>query len=206
MKPKIWKNYYDIVILPSPKIRDYAIALSKNSKKFGSTLILEKKGPMPHISLYHIPVKPKYYKKFIADLSSAIKKFKTGNLSTENAILWKPHKTILLMTNKPQWIKNLYMKIIEATKKYFDWSYGVEKIWEIKKLNGVMKNNFKLYGTPMVGKYFIPHITFARFPNTRSMTTAYKNLKFKPYMFKPNGVFVCEGGLQCYKIKTKINF
>lgn len=208
MNTKIYKNYFDIVILPSKEVRDYSINLSKQLYKYGSKLVLGRKSFLPHISLYHIPVKPKNFDDFVADLEMTVKGFKTGNLKANSIKLWKPHHAVLLSTDKPRWLKKLYLRVIKKTLKYFDWSYGVEKLWHVEKSSKTMRKNVKKYGTPMVGRYFIPHITLGVFKNDEDMTKGFKKLKFKKYTFKPKSIYICELGENhsCQKIVKEIHF
>src|SRR5262245_59901987 len=53
-----WPNYFDVVILPSAAVRDHSIALSRKLQKYGAKFVLGRRRYLPHISLYHIPVKP----------------------------------------------------------------------------------------------------------------------------------------------------
>lgn len=208
MAIKIYKNYFDIVILPPEKIRSYSIGLSKQLYKQGSMLVLGKKNFLPHISLYHIPVKNKNFETFITELEKTAKGSNVRKLKINDLMLWKPHYSVLLMTDRPKWLKELYLKIIKNTSKYFDWDYGVEEIWHTDKLPKIMQKNIKKYGTPMVGKYFIPHITLGVFQNEKDMIRGYNKLKLKKYNFKPKSIYVCELGENhsCQKIIKEIHF
>jgi hypothetical protein len=50
----IWSDYFDVVILPPPAVRDQAIALSRQLKKYGGRFVLGKTRFLPHISSAHI--------------------------------------------------------------------------------------------------------------------------------------------------------
>ena len=206
MSTKIYKNYFDIVILPSKEVRDYSINLSKQLYKYSSKLILGRKSFLPHISLYHIPVKPKNFEDFVTELKRAVKGLKTGNLKTNYIKIHKPIRSISLMTDKPKWLKKLYLRVIKKTLKYFDWNYGVEKLWREKSSKTI--GNIKKYGTPLVGRHFMPHITLAVFKNDEDMIKGSNKLKFKKYTFKPKSIYICELGENhsCQKIVKEIHF
>jgi len=47
-KPKIYPDYYDIVILPPPEAGDYAIELSQKFYNYGASWKLGKNNFLPH--------------------------------------------------------------------------------------------------------------------------------------------------------------
>ena len=208
MATKVYKNYFIVVILPPKEIRDYAISLSKGLYKHNSKWVLGKESFLPHISLYHISVKPKDFDDFVLELEKLVKGFKAGKLKINDLMLWKPHLSVLLMTDKPEWAKKLYLKVIRRTLKYFDWDYEIEKLWHIDKLSKLMQKNIKKYGTPMIGRYFIPHITLGAFRNEKDMVKGFNKLKLKKYNFRPNSIYICElgEGYSCQKIVKEISF
>jgi len=143
MKTKIWENYFDIVILPPKEARDYAIGLSRQLNKCGTSWSLGRKNYLPHISLFHIPVKPGNFNNFIVSLRKTVKNFKIGKLKVNNLLLWEPHFSVLLMTDKPDWIKKFYLKIIKNNLRYFNWDYNIEKLWVADKLPKLCQKNLK---------------------------------------------------------------
>ncbi len=208
MTRKIHKNYFDIVILPTKEIGDYSIALSKRLHKYGSNSILGRKSFLPHISLYHISIKKRDFGNFIAEIEKITNDFKTGQLEIKDLILWKGHRSVLLMTNKPKWLKNLHLKIIKGTLKYFNWDYGIEKLWNLDHWSKLMQKNIKQYGTPLVGRYFMPHITLGVLNDKKGVVKFFNKLKLKKYKFNPVCIYVCEIGEDhtCQKIVRKIRF
>jgi 2'-5' RNA ligase len=208
MAIKIYKNYFDIVILPTKEIRDYSITLSKQLHKHGSDWTLGRKSFLPHISLYHIPIKQGDFGDFIIGLERTIKGFRAGQLKVKGLMLWKSYRSVLLITDKPKWLKNLYLKIIRRALKCFDWDYGVERLWNADRQPKVMQKNIKLYGTPMVGRYFIPHITLGVLNNEKDLMKTFNKLKSRKYNFKPTGIYVCKLGRNhtCQKVVKEIRF
>ena len=203
MKKQIWKNYFDIVILPPERISRYAIGLSKKLSRYETKWLLGNKSFIPHISLYHIAVKPKKYAAFVAEIQRTIKNFPLGYLRTTVI------ESNLLMFDKPRWIEKLYLKIIKNTLKYYDWDYGTDKYWPLnhfpRRMRKVGVRFIKKYGTPMVGANFRPHVTLTSFsvepPNL-------KIIKAKSFKFIPRFLCVCELGPShsCQRVVTKIPF
>jgi hypothetical protein len=159
MKPKLYPNYYDIVILPPGAVRDYAISLSQTLQPRGAKWVLGAKRFIPHISLYHIPVKPERFAAFAGALEQAVRGTPAGRLQTTGI------ESNLLMLDKPAWLRRLYLKVIKRTRPYFDWDYGVDRLWQIDHFAAgrrrSMRRSLAQYGTPMVGINFRPHIHHA---------------------------------------------
>lgn len=208
MTIKIHKNYFDIVILPTKEIRDYSIALSKQLHKHGSDWTLGRKSFLPHVSLYHILIRKDDFRDFIVELKKTIKGFRMGRLKVRDLMSLKSDRSVLLMTDKPEWLKNLHLKIIRKTLKYFDWDYGVERLWHINHWPKAMQKNIKQYGTPMVGRHFIPHITLGVLNSEKDADRTFNKLKLRKYNFKPISIYVCKLGKNhtCQKVVEEIRF
>jgi hypothetical protein len=76
----VWTNYFDIVILPPPPVRDYAIDLSARLKKYGGRFVLGKRRYIPHVSLYHIPVRPENFPAFCEEVETITERFNGGGI------------------------------------------------------------------------------------------------------------------------------
>lgn len=211
LNPKIWKNYFDVVILPSKEVSDYAIKLSRQLHKHGTPWALGKENFIPHISLYHIPVKPKDFNDFVSELEMIVRGFKIKKLKIKEVRLWK-NFAVCAYTDKPEWLRKLYLTVIKRTLKYFDWDYGAEKTWggakKSRKQSRLVIKNLKEYGTPMFGRYFMPHITLSIFKNNKNVIEAFSKLQTKRLSFGVKSIFVCELGEthSCQRIVKKIDF
>ncbi len=186
---EIWNNYFDVVILPSKDISDYARELSKGLSRHGTKWTLGKNSFIPHVSLYHIPIRPENFEPLIAEIRRTIDNFVPGYLRTTAV------ESNLLLLDKPVWIGNLYLKIVRNTVPYFDWEYEFEKTWDLEKFPQRMRRSgarfLKKYGTPMIGANFRPHITLTSFKSPSPNLPIKKARAFK---FKPDHLFVCELG------------
>ncbi|MBI4085733.1 MAG: hypothetical protein HY433_00590 [Candidatus Liptonbacteria bacterium] len=203
MKKQVWKNYFDIVILPPKEVSDYARKLSKEFSIYGTEWTLGENSFIPHISLYHIAVKPKNFDSFVSEVKRTIKEFKPGNLQTT---IIEP---TLLMFDKPKWIKTLHITIIKNTLKYYDRDYGTEDFWSLsylpQKTRKARVRFIKKYGTPAMGSNFRPHVTLTSF---KGKTPELKIRKAKLFRFKPRYLYVCELGPShsCQRIVKKLSF
>jgi len=208
MKPRIWKNYYDVVILPPKNVRDHAITLSKKLEKYGTTWSLGEKYFIPHISLYHIPVPPSRFNDFIDELKRIVSGYAPRTLALTRITQLEQYHAILAMTENPAWLKELYRTIIKCTHTYFDMKYGVNELWGKKHLPRTMQKNIEAYGTPMVGRYFLPHITLGVLQGNGSSGEEIEKMKLKPLRFNVDAIAVCELGrsFSCQRIVRKIFF
>lgn len=203
MKPKIWKNYFDVVILPPKEVSDYAMKLSRGLTQYGTKWTLGKKSFIPHISLYHIAVKPKKFGAFVSEIQNAVKGTQPGYLTT---MAIEPN---MIRFDKPAWIQRLYLKIIKNTLKYYDWDYGTDDYWPLdhfpKRMRKIGARFIKKYGTPAVGANFRPHVTLTSFVGNAPKLMIKKAKRFR---FKPIHIYICELGPShsCQRIVKKIPF
>jgi hypothetical protein len=196
----IWKNYFDVVILPPPDVRDYSIDLSARLQNYGK-FVLGKRRYIPHISLYHIPVRPEKFEAFSKEIEKISAAFAGGELKLRSI------ESSLLMTDKPKWITRLYLDVINKTKKYFDWRYGAEDMWNVGLLPANLRSRaqgyLKTFGTPLMGAAFRPHITLTRLEdlNVRKIPP----MTFKPMSFDVEAIHICELGPfhSCQRIVAK---
>ncbi len=207
MKATIWKNYYDIVILPPKPVMKYAIQLSRRARKCGRTkLVLGARSFIPHISLYHIPVKATQRQRFLDTIHKVSQRHSGGTLRITGLKLFKPHRSLLLMANKPAWLDKLCRDIVRTTQILFDKQYDVRATWQIAKLSKGMQAKLKQYGSPVVGRYFMPHITLTGFLDDEGMRRATRQLKAVKMKWQVSDLYICELGQfhSCQRIVAKI--
>jgi 2'-5' RNA ligase len=199
---RVWKNYFDVVILPPPDVRDHAIDLSARLQNYGVKFVLGTRRYIPHISLYHIPVRPEKFEAFSREIEKTSAAFGGGELKFRSIEL------PLLMTDKPKWITRLYLDVINTSKKYFDWSYGAEDTWNMgllpANLRSTAKRYLKTFGTPLMGAAFRPHITLTRLEN-KNLVDEIPPMTFKPMSFDVEAIHICELGPfhSCQRIVSK---
>lgn len=196
-KIKLYKNYLDIVILPPPVICDDAIFFSKElAKRFNGKFILGKRRFLPHISLYHVPIRNNNIPRVRKVLKEIVYHTEFGELSVklEKTPAWG---MIWLGVNNPPWLKRLHKKIVKAIEKFRDKRFRVEKTWG-GKFSKLHYKNIQSYGSPFIGNAFYPHITLTSLKHeitAREIAEFIKSARFKPKQFKINSIFACRLGL-----------
>ena len=185
-----WRGYYDVVILPPPDIRDYAIELSRQLQRKGGRWTLGKRVFLPHISLYHIPVAASHLDDFVREVRSVAESANWGALQTTGFDM------PLLMLDKPAWIRELHWKIVRRTVRYLNRNYGAEKTWDLHWFRGrrrqLARRYLQRYGSPMIGMNFRPHITLSSFKGVEGVEAI--ELDFRKLRFRPDKLYICELG------------
>src|SRR5688500_18510297 len=77
---KLWPRYYDVVIIPPAPVQEHAIRLSRRLHRVGGNWSLGTRAFIPHISLYHIPVRDADFDAFGEELESIVSGFRAGQL------------------------------------------------------------------------------------------------------------------------------
>jgi len=113
------------VILPPAPVRDYAIALSRQLKKYGGKFVLGKRQYLPHLSLYHIAVRPENFEALTREVGDIQADLKKGELKLRGV------EVPLLLTEKPSWLERLHVTLVERTVKLFDWDSGAQDSWRV---------------------------------------------------------------------------
>jgi hypothetical protein len=193
----LWPGYYDVVILPPAPIRDHAIDLSRKLYRAGGLWRLGKRSFLPHISLYHIPVLDENIESFLDELQLAVNSAEWGSLETTGFDM------PVMMLNRPEWLRNLHQKVVRRTLRFFDRTYGVEKMWNLDRFSGrrleFAKRYLHKYGTPMAGMNFGPHITLNSF---KAAEPTDLDVHVQRMKFVVNRLHVCELGQShsCHRI------
>jgi 2'-5' RNA ligase len=159
------------VILPPPAVRDHAIELSNELKRYGSKFVLGKRRFMPHISLYHIPVRPADFDAFSEVVAEVASRRRGGELRLSSIDM------PLLLTTKPRWLTQLHLSIVKQTIKFFDSS------------SEHLPSNLRMRAQGA----FRPHITLTSFQD-RSVAKRIPSPSFEKMSFHVDEVSVCELG------------
>jgi 2'-5' RNA ligase len=199
--PLLWPGYYDVVILPPAPIRDHALELSEALHRMGGQWRLGKRAFLPHISLYHVPVRNENLDAFLKELQDIVDTTPWGSLETTTFDM-----PVMLVT-RPEWLKNLHRRIVRRTVRFLNRKYRPEKTWSLDRFSGrrleFAKQYLREYGSPMVGMNFRPHITLSSF---RGREPADPGIHVRRMMFRADRLHVCELGQShtCHRIVREV--
>jgi 2'-5' RNA ligase len=199
--PLLWPGYYDVVILPPAPVRDHALELSEKLYRMGGMWRLGKRAFLPHISLYHIPVRDENLDSFLNELQRIVETAQWGSLETTAFDM--PVMTV----SRPVWLRNLHHRIVRRTVRFRNREYAAEKSWSLDRFSGrrlaFAKKYLREYGSPMVGMNFRPHITLSSF---KGRELADSNLLVHRMTFRADRIHVCELGQShtCHRIVREI--
>jgi hypothetical protein len=143
---------------------------------------------IPHISLYHIPVRDNQWRSFMEELRRIAEDAPTGELKTTGFDM------PVLTLSKPKWLDDLHRRIVLGTVPYFDRECGAERTWRLNFFSGrrreLAERYLDRYGTPMFGMNFRPHITLSSFEDGAPEF----NPEVEVLTFTPDRLTVCELG------------
>lgn len=207
MKNDRYQNYYDIVILPSEDIRDFAITTSRDiARTFESALVLGKRTFKPHISLYHVAIK----KKNLAEMLHRIRAIAAHSAVAESlSISAYPHMPHL-RASRPKWFVDLHIRIVREINPLRDTSYPNtwhDPRWYTPK--AVYEKNIQQWGSPIVGRnLFDPHITLTVLNEPSNNRAAAKLIPKQELSFTPKAITVCQIGPHhsCQRVVARIPF
>ncbi len=209
MKFERYKNYYDIVILPSVEVRDFAIAQSRAiHEHVGSDLVLGKRSFKPHVSLYHVAVKTKNLSEMIWRLRAIVRGQKAvGSLSVQRYEN-QPH----LAVSKTAWLAQLHQTVLAAINPLRDKSFP--NTWKTNwatygmTVRAIHLKNIRNYGSPVVGAMFDPHITLTVLNDVTVGAKAMDVILKTTYQFIPTAITICQIGKHhsCQRVIVTIPF
>ena len=200
--PSIWPGYYDVVILPPAPVRDHALELSTELHRMGGQWQLGKHAFLPHISLYHVPVREKELDDFLNELQLIVKTTQWGSLETT------AFDMPVMMVSKPDWLKRLQERVVRRTVRYMDHNFPVARTWSLGRFAGrrleFARKYLREFGTPLCGMNFRPHITLSSF---KGREPAASNIHVRRIVFRTDRLHVCELGQShtCHRVIREIS-
>jgi 2'-5' RNA ligase len=187
----IWPDYYDIVILPPPSVQRLAIDLSRRLQPYGGKFVLGERRFIPHISLYHVPVRPERF----ADFSEAVRA--VASRRPGGALELRFIEMPVIMTDKPAWLAELHLDMVRETVRFLDRGYNVEETWHTgylpTELQAPAARYLKEYGSPLIDEVFRPHITLTSFGD-KGAARSIPAPEFERLSFVARTVTICELG------------
>jgi len=189
LPPVVWSGYYDVVILPPARVRDFAIELSDKLYRVGGMWRLGKRAFLPHISLYHIPVRDEDLDPFLNELQLIVDTTRWGTLKTT------AFDMPVMKVSKPAWLKNLHERVVTRTVRFLNRKYAAQKTWSLDRFSGrrlvFARKYLREFSTPLVGMNFQPHITLSSFSGREP---DHPNLEVRRITFRADRLHVCELG------------
>lgn len=149
----------DVVILPNQLLAESAIETSKQLQQFHSLVLLDKKSPVPHVSLYMLQLK-------IGDLPSAEK-----ILSEIARTVAPPQLEAYRYDYNDGYVDVEYRRIPildglqqEVVKRLNPLRDGMraKDAARLRTARDIKESNLKQYGYQSIGDLFRPHMTFTR--------------------------------------------
>lgn len=185
----------DVVILPSKEIAREAIAASRLlARRFGSPLLLDQAAALPHVSLYHIAVSTDKLSAFRERLRAIAARTQVGELQVVGIHIYREFGSIAIAMSKPRWLQRLYLRIIHETSDLRDPHFDNNRAWASKRLSPGQHAWIDRYGTPLVGRFFIPHITVGIIPNCDQLQAAAGVISPRHRAFKVTELGICRQG------------
>lgn len=187
---KLFKNYYDVVIIPPVRLRNSAIRLSRQvADRYDGAFKLGNSRFVPHISLYHIAVEPRRLSEFRETLKRIVKGVPFRSLRIIGIKQIK-EKSVWMEISRPRWLLNLHREILKETFKFQDPAFPARRVW-MEYDSAAAKRNIKRYGSPYVDRLFQPHITLTVL---EQKVPDLKNIKTKKESFQVHSVSVYQLG------------
>ena len=185
----------DVVILPSEEIAREAIAASRLlARRFGSPLLLDGASALPHISLYHIAVSKEKVSDFRQRVGEIAARTQAGELHVIGIHLYREFGSIAIALSKPRWLQRLYLRIIHETSELRDLRFDNNRAWRAERLSAGQHAWTNRYGTPLVGRFFTPHITIGILPDSDQLQAASALISPTRRSFNVSELAICEQG------------
>lgn len=179
----------NVVIFPDESIQQYSISLSgKIRENFKTNFVLNKSNILPHITLYQAGFPSKNFDEIKNNLESICQDIKPFDLAIGSVsefmcfIFLNVSKTTDLANIQGKIVKNLnFLRegvIIEDFKGML----------EDKNLSVDIRQNIKAFGSPLIGKSFIPHITLTKIANPQDAKSLPSLFKTEKKSFKAKSI------------------
>jgi hypothetical protein len=186
-------RYLDIVILPPHKIMRAAIEASAMiAHRFGSTLILDLEHALPHISLYHLAVaKMAPFESKLTEIAGVTAQ---GEMEITGIHSYREFGSIAIELSKPEWLSRFYLRLLHDLNPLRDPMFDNHRAWNSERLSKEQRKYIAKYGTPLVGRSFIPHITLGIISELTRMDEAASAIPPPSGRFRVTEIAVCEQG------------
>ena len=208
-------HYYDIVILPPEPIFSAAIRYSRDiAKRVPSKFVLGTRAYKPHISLFHVAVKPRDLSAMLDRLTALVQKLRVNGSLAVGKISRYGGGPLLPVSN-PKWLQTLHGEILNAVNPLRDHSFP--NTWHYPGLNtDAHRRNIRRYGSPVVGSMYAPHITLSLLDDEPKRLRLHRRRSLfsqsipgqRIFQFTPSELTVCQIGPHhsCHRVIARIPF
>ena len=192
---KIWTDFFDVVILPPPEIRDYAIELSAKLHEHGTPWKLGLEERLPHLSLFHFSVHPKDLSFSHRPVRLLTRKMCGGDLQL-TSISSPRHGATFLNTDCPSWLTNAARETSQILRKEgvaIEDPRFIER-WRQMELTSRMEANIHNYGSPFMNQDFIPHFTLGVLKDKARAQDIAASLSFRGTSWTVDRLYIVQVG------------
>ncbi|MBI5127648.1 2'-5' RNA ligase family protein [Candidatus Roizmanbacteria bacterium] len=177
----------NIVLLPDSAAQKMAISLSKKlAQRFPTEFVLNQNDVLPHITLYQTDFPKKNLERIkstIGKISKQIKPFKirlSSFSSLSNFLFWNIKKSEKLLA--------LHNRIISELNPLRE-GYIKKELLNIKNLYPGVQEDVNHYGSLLVGKNYLPHLTITFLKKLEDVKEALKLFHYKaPINFRVQSI------------------
>jgi len=185
-------DYYDIVILPSSKVREYSIRLSREiNRRFGSETVLSNIQNLPHISLFHTAFSQSnlpFVRERLADIARDAEPFEVS----VHGFLLAPHYGSVSLTVEPKLpFIEIHERVIARTRDYVDRDFDYRTQWYYDEAPEKEQAYIDEFTTPLVKEYFHPHITLNNGMKKERVSEVKNAMKLKRDSFQIDAIVLC---------------
>lgn len=190
------KQFLNVVVRPSEEIRQQTIQWSRDiAKNFKCNYTLDDKTCFVHLTIYQAeyPTKNRNsVEKELAELARCIKPF------TVNFAAFMPYIGFVFynatLPNPP--LLQLHQLLVKKLDPLREGAINkmFESMLKLKEVPEAKKRKIITFGSPNVHDTYNPHITITRLTQQKEATDAIQLLKFKPFHFTAQELYLAECG------------
>jgi len=158
----------NVVLLPSTKLANEAVTLSKRLEKYGTLYTLNDAGPFPHVSLYMTQLREETLGQVEELLAHIAGDFRA--MSLQSIHYGQAEGYIDAEYARSPQLNELQMRVVNALNPIRDGLREKDRV-RMADATGVVRANLERYGYRSIGELFRPHISFTRFADGGSIAT-----------------------------------
>jgi len=192
--------YYDVVILPPPKIRErIGRAVRASSRGRRSVYLVDNRRLIPHVSIFHIRTSKIGIAKIASAIERLVRVYQPITIHSRG-ISARSSRGMWLKLSNTKTLERLHGEVVGKCKTFktgaMPWPHPERKPSKMEALY------CKRYGSHHVLKYFKPHFTLAKFITREDVDAAAKKLRKFQCAFIADTIALCR--VDCHYQVTSI--